>query len=257
MNSLFAETPLKAMDPSALAQAIMHEAAGIPGMDLHVVAEAIDAATYLHLYQTRANRGPFSRTPYIEHPLRNTLRALRWGVRAQHIIVATLLHDVVEDCLERLLERYVPGDHSVLGVTGGRELAYSWITDRFGAGASRIVDALTNPPEDVSRLSRAEKHAIYTAHVELAIAGDAEVFVGKFADFDDNAGGLHHNAVPGNEGMVGRLAAKYLPTADVFIYEFESNPGIRDLVSEEGYAEIASKLSAIKGRLSGLVSAYA
>lgn len=186
----------------------------------------------------------------MEHPLRNCLRALRWGVTAQHIVVAILLHDVVEDCLDRLLERFVPGDHSGQGITGRRELAYGWITDRFGAGASRIVDALTNPPEDLSHPSRVEKHALYTAHVELAIAADAEVFVGKFADFDDNA-------VPGNESMVGRLAAKYLPTADVFLTEFDTNPGIRELVSAAGYAEIATKLSAIKGRLTGLVHTYA
>lgn len=258
MNALFAETPLKVMDPSALAQAVMHKAAAIEGMDLAVIADAIDIATYLHLHQTRANRGPFTRTPYIEHPLRGALRALRKGVTAQHIIVGILLHDTVEDCLERILQTFIPGDHSSLGITGRRELAYGWITARFGAGASRIVDKLTNPPADDTDLSRAEKNDGYNLHVELGIFDDAEVFIAKFVDFEDNAGGLHHNAVPGNEKMVGRLATKYSPTADIFIVELERNgTAIRALVSESGYTEIAGKLPIIKVRLAGLVEVYA
>lgn len=257
MNALFAETPLKVMDPSALAQAVMHQAAAA-GMDLAVIADAIDVATYLHLHQTRANRGPFTRTPYIEHPLRNALRALRKGVTAQHVIVGILLHDVVEDCLDRLLEAFVPGDHSALGITGKRELAYGWIVTRFGAGAARIVDKLTNPPGGGADLSRAERNDGYNLHVELGILGDAETFIGKFVDFEDNAGGLHHNAVPGNEKMVGRLAVKYSPTADIFIAELGRNSAaIRALVSEAGYAEIAGKLPVIKTRLAGLVADYA
>lgn len=257
MNTLFAETPLKEMDPSALSQAIMHKAAAA-GMDLDRVAEAIDAATYLHLGQTRANRGPFARTPYIEHPLRGGLRVLRWGVTAEHILLAILLHDVVEDCLDRLLARFVPGDHSGLDILAKRHLAYSWIASRFGAGTARIVDALTNPPGGEGQKSRAEKNADYLRHVRFAVTDDAEVFIGKLIDFDDNAGGLHHNAVPGNEKMVGRLAVKYGPVADVFAMEFARNGNaIRALVSEDGFATITTKMTSIKGRLVGLAAQYA
>lgn len=257
MNTLFAETPLKEMDPSALAQAIMHKAAAA-GMNLDRVAEAIDAATYLHLGQTRANRGPFARTPYIEHPLRGSLRALRWGVTAEHIILAILLHDVVEDCLERLLARFVPGDHSGLDIHGKRRLAYAWITSRFGAGTAHIVDALTNPPGSTEDKTRAQKNEEYRLHVELAVTDDAEVFIGKLIDFDDNAGGLHHNAVPGNEKMVGRLAVKYGPVANVFLTEFIRNTeAVRALVSEEGFTTITTKLTSIKHRLDGLAAQYA
>lgn len=257
MNTLFAETPLKEMDPSALAQAIMHKAAAA-GMDLDRIAEAIDAATYLHLGQTRANRGPFARTPYIEHPLRGSLRALRWGVTREHVILAILLHDVVEDCLERLLTRFVPGDHSGLDTLGKRRLAYAWIASRFGPGTAHIVDALTNPPGGTEQKTREEKNAEYRRHVEEAVAEDAEVFIGKLIDFDDNAGGLHHNAVPGNEKMVGRLAVKYGPVADVFLWEFIRNTeAIRLLVSEEGFTTITTKLTSIKHRLDGLAAQYA
>lgn len=254
MNALFADTPLKVMDPSALAQAIMHEAAAA-GLDLTVVADAIDVATYLHLHQTRANRGPFSRTPYIEHPLRNALRALRRGVTAQHLIVGILLHDTVEDCLDRMLAAFVPGDHSELDTAAKRVLAFAWITSRFSAGASRVVAKLTNPLGDGAVQTRAEQIAGYNEHVELSILGDADAFVGKFMDFEDNAGGLHHNAVPGNEKMVAKRACKYLPTCDVFIAELGRNAAaIRALVSAEGFDEIAAKLPAIKSRLAGLVA---
>lgn len=257
MNTLFAETPLKEMDPSALSQAIMHKAEEA-GMNLARVAEAIDAATYLHLGQTRANRGPFSRTPYIEHPLRGSLRALRWGVTAEHIILAILLHDVVEDCLERLLARFVPGDHAHLDINGRRSLAYGWIASRFDTGTARIVKALTNPPAGTGEKTRAEKNADYRLHVKVEITDDAEVFIGKLIDFDDNAGGLHHNAVPGNEKMVGRLAVKYGPVADVFAVEFIRNlAAIAALVSEDGLATITRKMTGIKARLTGLEARYA
>lgn len=258
MEATFALVPLKDMDPSALSMAVLAEAASIPGMDERAVARAIAVASYLHLNQTRANRGSFARTAYIEHPLRNALRALRWGVSDEQVIIGILLHDTVEDCLERLLDAYAPGRRDHLSIEDRRDRALTWIGHQFGTRSAGLVLALTNPVSGPVQLSKAQKREQYAAHVAVAIAEDAEAFIGKFTDFMDNAGGLHHNLVPGNEGMVIHLAAKYGPVVDIFRRELETNHGnIMALVSQRGLDEITAKLGTLKGRLSALETANA
>lgn len=254
----FAAVPLKDMDPSALSMAILADAAAIPGMDERNIARAITAASFLHLNQMRANRGRFAATAYIEHPLRNSLRALRWGVTDEAVIVGILLHDTIEDCLDRILDAYAPGPRSTLSVQEQRERGYAWISRDFSPAAADLVRALTNPVPGPERLSKEQKREQYASHVAHAIRGDAAAFIGKFADFQDNAGGLHHNNVPGNEGMVAHLAAKYGPVVDVFTAELEANHGnIMALVSQQGLDEITTKLGSLKGRLSALETACA
>jgi (p)ppGpp synthase/HD superfamily hydrolase len=258
MEATFALVPLKDMDPAALGMAVLAEASRVPGMNERTVANAIAAASYLHLNQTRANRGSFARTAYIEHPLRGALRALRWGVTDEQIVTGILLHDTVEDCLPRLLDAFAPGRRDHLSVEDQRDRAYAWIGDQFGPAAAALVLSLTNPVPGPVQLSKAQKREQYAAHVAEAIGGDAAAFIGKFTDFMDNAGGLHHNLVPGQEGMVGHLALKYGPVVDIFRRELETNHGnIMALVSQHGFDEITAKLGALKGRLSALETANA
>jgi hypothetical protein len=121
MTTLFASVPLKDMDPFALTMAIFDEIRTIPGVDGVALSKVISAASYLHLNQTRVNRKGLPRTSYIEHPLRNGLRVLRWGVTSEAVLVGLLLHDTVEDCLDRVLDAFVPGLH--VGIPGSSESA--------------------------------------------------------------------------------------------------------------------------------------
>lgn len=255
-TTLFASVALKDMDPSALTMAIFDDIRGLP-IDTVKVSAAISAASYLHLHQTRANRKGLPRTSYIEHPLRNSLRVLRWGISSEAILVSVVLHDTVEDCLDRILDAFVPGDWSGLNETARRELAYRWITREFGAEASELVRSLTNPVATGENLSKAQKRENYAADVAKKIRGNAGAFIGKLADFMDNAGGLHHNAVEGNEAMIGHLTQKYFPVVAIFQAELAANgAAIRALVSEEGYADIELKLSMLAGRLGALAGLY-
>lgn len=254
---LFDSIPLKDMDPSALTMAIFEEIGPIPGIDGVRVSTAMSAASYLHLHQTRANRKGLPRTSYIEHPLRGALRVLRWGVSSEAIVIGVILHDTVEDCLERILGGFVPGDWTGLNETAQRELAYRWIATQFGQGAVDLVRSLTNPVATGEPLTKSQKRVKYAADVAAKISGNPEAFIGKFTDFMDNAGGLHHNAVEGNEAMVAHLAAKYGPVVRIFQDELSANgPAIRALVSADGYADIELRLSTLAGRLGALAGLH-
>ena len=93
----YRETSLKHMDDRELAEAILLEA-DAAGLDVHSIATAIALASELHGNQFRkGNRGSLSNPPYIEHPLRNTLRLIRMGVRDESVLNGSILHDTVED----------------------------------------------------------------------------------------------------------------------------------------------------------------
>lgn len=57
-----------------------------------------------------------------------------------------------------------------------------------------------------------------------------------------------------SKDMVAHLAAKYEPLANIFAAEYRSNPGIRLLVSEVGFAEIGQKIDRTRERLLTLVA---
>lgn len=244
VTSFFADTPLKHMDGAALALAIQEAFPSEP------VRRALAAASFLHRNQTRANRASLPRTAYIEHPLRGSLRVIRWGVTNEDIIIAVILHDTAEDCAAEIAAVFRNRPDAT--PEQARGLALAWILDEWGLEVARIVGALSNPIGGPENLSKDQKRRRYAEHVKEAIAGDAPVFIGKFTDFADNASGLHHNATGANTGMVAHLAAKYEPLADIFAAEYRANPGISLLMSDAGFAEIGRKIDATRERLRAL-----
>lgn len=249
-----ATRPLKDMDATELTRELLDMVSREIPTAFDAVSRAVVAATFLHRNQTRANRANLPRTPYIEHPLRNTLRIMRWGVTETRVLVASLLHDTLEDCLDDIMRFMLELDPSDFSEAEKLAYATEWIRNDFGAGAARIIRAVTNgtPPAGVSRRS---KNAFYVGHVAHAIIDDAEVFLVKFAEFMDNGAGLYHNNVPGNEGMVRRLAAKYRPLIDIFKAVFLKNPTMSGLIAPHGTAEILVKLDSSRDRLDTLLLA--
>lgn len=246
VTTFFADTPLKDMDGGALALAIQEASPSEP------VRRALAAASFLHRNQTRANRGTLPRTAYFEHPGRNCLRAIRWGVNDPELISAIILHDVAEDCAAEIAGTFMnrPG----AGPERARGLALSWIIEGWGVETARLVAAVSNPVPSAEKLTKEQKRRRYAEHVREAITGDAAVFIVKFTDFVDNASGLHHNDTGANKGMVAHLAAKYLPLVDIFASEVRSNTQIPTLVSDSGMAEISNKIEATRTRLLSLAA---
>ncbi|WP_159599510.1 HD domain-containing protein [Agromyces humi] len=203
VNEMRTELPMKGMDTALLSDAIIHELNDPDSVQ--TIRDAISFAAYYHRNDTRAQRGPLPRGPYIEHPLRNTLRLVRYGVRDVSVIVASILHDTVEDHAAEIGEEHCTDANA--------EGALKVIRSMFGEEVANIVRGVTNPDHPAG-LTRAEKHDRYRSHVAEAIA-DPKVALVKVSDFVDNACSLSYTA-DGNARMTRNLAAKYEPLFPVF-----------------------------------------
>lgn len=210
----WSDVSLKEMDPGALTMALM-DVADDESIDWGTSSpkdfiRAINHATFLHRKQTRTNRANFPRTAYIEHPLRNTLRLYRWGCSDGETLTATVLHDTVEDCAKGI----VPDADKYEDEQSLRDAAVGKLKGLYGDRVGGITLSMSNeilPPGS----SRADRVRSYVDHLKVEL-DDPQVFQSKMADFADNAGGLHHNLIEGQEGMVKRMATKYSLALPVF-----------------------------------------
>lgn len=246
------EMSLKSLDSAGLTVVLLEEARVNPeSFSLEMVYKASAAATYLHAKQTRANRGNLPRTPYIEHPLRNAIRLVRWDCFDQDIIIAAILHDTVEDCDAKICRAEYGLNPKELTQAELRELAFKYVETEFGAEVKRLVAGVTNgfPPEG---LTPEQKREYYAEHVRSVIS-DPGVFLVKFSDFVDNAAGLYHNDIEANHAKVAHLAAKYLPVIDIFEEAFAR---IKDQlpVSEAAKREIRRHLVDTRKRLTAIIA---
>ena len=172
------------------------------GMSL--LSAAIEHAVEAHREQHRTDHRGI-RQPYVIHPLRNTARLLMFAVDDLDTLIASLLHDTVEDVPEAL----------VTALTGRYELApLDAVRAEYGDIVADTVSRVTNPAEH-ARLPRADRNAAYIDHVTERVLRWVRALLVKVADFLDNAGGLIL-LFQTNPGMAKRLAAKYRPLVPLF-----------------------------------------
>ncbi len=247
--------PLKEMDALLLEEGIMLELVRInldkPGtISFTNVARAIQLAAYLHRNQTRADRREMPVTHYIEHPLRNALRLLRYGVTDEVTIIAALLHDTVEDCADEMVAMRTY-DPSTMTEQDKRDKALGLLTSLFPIGVADIVLLVSNPLYDGPLRSRDQKHDAYHEHViELLTYGPSTALV-KFSDWVDNALSLQHNDPTRYAVMTARLANKYKPLVSPFVDRLQK-PDVKAMLSPEGYDQAMRHLvggAEILGRL--------
>ncbi|KQU32030.1 MULTISPECIES: HD domain-containing protein [unclassified Rhodococcus (in: high G+C Gram-positive bacteria)] len=223
ITSALRSTALKDMDPSLLAHAIHYEARG-SGIDTAKIDEALAVASFAHLEQRRTARGDQTADPYITHPSRNTLRLIRYGVVDDAVLVATVLHDTVEDQPERIVR--------ILGGTDASDA----IRSHFGDDVQSLVQAVTNPPKDPTR----DKAEQYAEHV-TEIIQDPRVFLVKVSDFVDNAGSLKYLA---DETRRTKLLGKYAPLVPIF-QQAAASHGDALRLTPAGTAELDKHLRSI------------
>jgi hypothetical protein len=220
VNSLIRNLELKQMEGSLLAQAITSSVALLTDdvEEQRKVAHALALASYLHRSDTRANRGNLPRDTYITHPLRNTLRLIRYGCKDIQVLIASILHDTVEDhaldIVTDILSAPAPE-----GEEEARRFALEYYAEAFGDKVAFIVKQVSTPLNEPG-LSKDEKRLRYAHHLDAAL-DDPGVFLVKISDFVDNAVGLYHNT--GSPGMVSHLTKKYLQVTGFFLTRL-SNP---------------------------------
>lgn len=204
-------------------------------------------AALLHDGQTRMNRGNLPRVPYIEHPYRNTLRLIRWGVNDSDILVATLLHDTVEDCPKQLIKygRKIGLFDKNDPIEDKRAASLHVLESVFNKQVAQYVDNVTLTP----RAEGEDKLEHYKNNLENKLS-DAGSFLIKLTDYYDNAAGLHNNYVSGvNDEKISNMMNKYLYAWDVLYDKYNDlhedfSTGYVDLV---GY-----QLRKAKSNLRGL-----
>lgn len=121
-------------------------------------------ATCWHEHQIRKYTGE----PYVEHPKRVMKILQGMGMTDENVLVAALLHDVVEDC----------------------SVPISTIRDTFGQEVGEMVSALTEPAavdQMGVKLSRAQRKAAYR---DQLAAASSDVQTIKCVDIIDNAGSI-------------------------------------------------------------------
>lgn len=252
VQDVLRSSSLKDLDSSELTQALIHESREA-GLDPKAMQSAIGLASVLHSEQRRGARMKHSSTPYIEHPLRNSIRLVRLGVRDQDVIVATVLHDTVEDSSVRYCEKFQ--GRKVNEVEGRKELSKK-IRSTYGPEVQRLVQAVTNDyvsPEDKKNRTEEDKHRIYSEHVRSNISGDAKAYLVKITDFFDNASSLHHSDKPGSGVRVGGRAKKYLRVISVFR---EEGAKLELGLSKKSHREIGDRLTTTERRLKAIVAKY-
>lgn len=207
-----AAQPLKKLTPVGLALTLLDQCKLNPNLNEVRIKNAILMAANLHQEDLRSNRGRYDKTAYIEHPLRNAVRAIRYGCNDETVIIGSLFHDIVEDHPFELSEQYC----GIVAKTEqeARDNSYKYLRNAYGERVANMVEGMSNPIVD--RYTPAvEKNRIYAEHVQEAIQ-NPDVCVGKVCDFVDNAVGLVHN-MNGTMNPVGiaKRAKKYLPVCDI------------------------------------------
>lgn len=218
LTDFFNDEALKNMD-SALLSMYCARVAEKPDIQWNTVDkeqfhDALVHAAIWHQGQTRANRANLPRTPYIEHPLRNVLRAYRWGIRNGDVLTAIVLHDVIEDCADKITGYKTRDDNADVQ----RDEAVQKIAAMYSPRVAHVVLEVSNPlvsQEEKKVLTQTAKRKAYVEHLENVL-DDPDVFIVKLADYMDNAGGLFHNYQPGEEEKLTNMYNKYMMALDVF-----------------------------------------
>lgn len=215
LYSILNDRSIGTLNALELRQLLIYNVTGyVSSVDVEKLTNAIDLATVLHSKQTRRNRDTYLRTPYIEHPLRNTLRLVKWKMYDIDVLIASVLHDTVEDCSEIYCRKFM--EKNITDINIAQEYLLKAIETEYGANVSRIVNDVTN---DVELTNSPTKNDDYVKHVTSLIHNNEEAFYVKFSDYIDNAAGLWHGE---DDKFIEKQATKYQPLINIFKTEISN-----------------------------------
>lgn len=251
--------PLKDLDGTMLTLALHAETSTLPARERRLLDESIMLAAYMHRADTRRNAVVSSKgkenqpsSPYILHPLRNTVRLARWGVRDIVTLAGSILHDIVEDHAVEIVDECTDRDPSKYDETRIRMEALHYLEDTFGDDVAMVVEGVSNPILDHKEFDKAARNVEYAIHVKKAIVTDPRIFLVKFADFCDNALSLHHQA--SNASTVAS-AKKYVQIADEWAEALEHwGDALSTYVNKAGLEDISERAYGAESYLNWVIS---
>ncbi|MDP3697539.1 MAG: HD domain-containing protein [Candidatus Taylorbacteria bacterium] len=164
------------------------------------IIEALELALFLH-----SDQRPRPDGPYVDHILRGVNRLLGFGVTDPDIIIASALHDSVEDQSSKLAE-------GAISELSEREKAIESIRQKYGQRVSNIVESITNP-EKLKELQAEQANEEYAVRLKEVIE-NLDTFYVKLSDFLDNGSKIKDIA---DARWQYKLAKKYLPIYKIFI----------------------------------------
>jgi (p)ppGpp synthase/HD superfamily hydrolase len=128
-----------------------------------------------HAQQRRADGAP-----YMNHIFRVVIRIMHhYQVKDLEVILAALLHDVVEDQAKAIT--------GIDDKAAAKEPAFGVIAAEFGPGVEELVRAVSNP-----EFEGEDWHEQYREHVIHLLKTNPRAGIIKISDFTDNATGIHY-----------------------------------------------------------------
>lgn len=187
----------------------------------HKAHQALELALYCHSGDTRDDKS------YVTHVLRVAARIMsrdHFALRDDpQTIIAALLHDVVEDRPETLLDE-LPLDHSdkspanLALLRDQQHRALLVIEEMFGSETKEDVKRVSNEVhDDTGMLSQEQKHHRYQAKVTSVFERDGRAAIVKLSDFVDNCLGLKYNPDPIKRLKLARKYRPLIPTVRAFV----------------------------------------
>lgn len=233
----YPRVPLKDMDGTMLVFELSREIDRVIEDPDHreMVASAASVASYLHRKQRRKVRDDMAKVPYIEHPLRVTLRLIRGGENDAHTLAAALLHDTVEDCAKEMVTVFAGGSAGT--PEHNREVALYWLRCAFSPEVAAAVADVSNPlDEDIA----------YILHMDTIT--ELRSLMIKASDLVDNPGSLIHQYGHVSDNFVLRQVVKYTPAVPMIagkLAKFTWYPGVTEMIT--ALAGVSANLSVLRG----------
>lgn len=243
-NEQIYEVPLEEHTAGSLAVSVVAFVNAASLDSAQKVISAISLATELHSPDIRyGEKGGLK--AYIVHPLRNTLRLIRLGVSDIPLLMASVLHDTVED---HPFELAAKAHVTTKDETTARDSALSFLANTYGTETAKIVEGMSNPIIADKGMTREQFVEVYLDHIRTATK-DPKVFTCKVSDLIDNAVGLIHEENMKPERLL-RMARKYYPAIEIMLARLEQGETEGDmLLSPAGIKSVRSQLQLGHGRL--------
>lgn len=163
--------------------------------------------------------------PYVYHVLRVANRLTGYlHVRDPDVIMAALLHDIVEDHATELINGSLFSAQPIselatyVSPSEQQELALVLVEALFNTHVARLVGAMSNSPDDQKPHSYEERLRQYVSKIKQEIV-DPYVWCLKFSDWCDNGVGITHD-VEGQGTRHFHFKRKYSSVLPVLMSRF-------------------------------------